>query len=108
MRRPSLKNLVAVGSVAAAVAAGTGFHTATAAPSDGTAFTACMRSHGVPDFPDVTLSSDGLINLDIQGEPVDVLSGKYGAAIEACESHLPSGTNLPDAPQAPPAPRFRN
>ena len=37
-------------------------------------FTACVRSHGLPDFPGVALSSDGLVNLTIKGERVDVLS----------------------------------
>ncbi|NJP98269.1 hypothetical protein HCN51_54120 [Nonomuraea sp. FMUSA5-5] len=73
---------------------------------DGRAFTACMRSHGLPGFPEVTLSEDGPINLRIDGEPVDVLSEKYGAAVRACEPLLPAGFRLPAAPKAPPAPSF--
>ncbi|MGP3962202.1 hypothetical protein ACTWPT_40045 [Nonomuraea sp. 3N208] len=67
-------------------------------------FVACMRSHGLPDFPEVALSSDGLVNLHIKGERVDVLSKKYGAAVKACESLLPAGAWLPNAPAAPAAP----
>jgi hypothetical protein len=67
-------------------------------------FAACMRSHGLPDFPEVAVSSDGLVNLHIKGERVDVLSEKYGAAVKACESLLPTGTRLPNAPTAPGAP----
>lgn len=70
----------------------------------GAAFTACMRAHGVPAFPDVTLSSDGLVNLDIKGERVDGSSRIYGAAVHACEPLLPAGARLPGAPSAPRAP----
>ncbi|WP_067172972.1 hypothetical protein [Microtetraspora niveoalba] len=70
----------------------------------GKAFSSCMRAHDLPDFPDVAVSEDGLINLDIRGERVDALSAKYGAAVRACESLLPSGAALPSGPHAPSAP----
>ncbi|MGV9536200.1 hypothetical protein ACWEU6_20520 [Streptosporangium sandarakinum] len=74
-------------------------------PADGAGrFTACMRSHGLPGFPEVSFSSDGLVNLDIRGERVDVMSRKYGAAVKACEPLLPAGSRPPGAPAAPPAP----
>lgn len=80
-----------------------------AAPSvvsggDTTEFTDCMRAHGLPDFPEVAVSADGLVNLTINGERVDVLSKKYGAAVKACEPLLPDGVKLPGAPTAPAAP----
>ncbi|MBB6547556.1 hypothetical protein [Nonomuraea rubra] len=80
---------------------------ADAAPAGdgGKAFTACMRSHGLPGFPEVTFSSEGLINLRIEGERVDVLSEKYGAALRACESLLPAHSRLPVPPSAPSAVR---
>jgi hypothetical protein len=71
---------------------------------DGREFTACMRSQGLPGFPEVAVSSDGLVNFDIKGERVDVLSQRYGAAVKACESLLPAGVRLPGAPAAPAAP----
>lgn len=77
---------------------------ALASAGDGEAFTACMRSHGLPDFPEVAVSTDGLINLDIKGERVDVFSDTYGAAVKACESLLPTPAHLPEAPTAPVAP----
>ncbi|MEV0148689.1 MULTISPECIES: hypothetical protein [unclassified Nonomuraea] len=97
-----------VGIVAAAVTVVAAM-TATAAPTgasegDVKAFTACMRAHGLPDFPDTAFSSDGLVNLEIKGEPVDALSAKYGAAVRACEPLLPHGARLPGAPAAPAAP----
>ncbi|MET9342965.1 hypothetical protein [Nonomuraea sp. NPDC003804] len=91
----------------AAFAAGVGWVTtaSSAAPADdGRAFTTCMRAQGLPGFPEVALSSDGLINFDIRGERVDVLSEKYGAAVRACGSLLPTGSRLPGAPAAPSAP----
>ncbi len=66
-------------------------------------FVECMRSHGLPDFPEVTVSSDGLVKFDIGGERVDVGSKLYGQALQACQSLLPDGTRMPDAPEAPPA-----
>ncbi|MCT9932641.1 hypothetical protein N5079_20785 [Planotetraspora sp. A-T 1434] len=86
---------VGVGRVAAAppVSGGDG----------GKAFTACMRSQGLPGFPDVTVSTDGLINLDIKGDRVDTLSHEYGAAVKACESLLPADARLRGAPAAPSA-----
>ncbi|MCC5575465.1 hypothetical protein IMZ11_07395 [Microtetraspora sp. AC03309] len=77
---------------------------ALASAGDGEAFTACMRSHGLPGFPEVAVSTDGLINLDIKGERVDVFSDTYGAAVKACESLLPTPAHLPKAPVAPEAP----
>jgi hypothetical protein len=93
--------------VAAVVAAGVGRVAAppSVSPRDGEGFTACVRSHGLPGFPEVAVSSDGLINLDIKGERVDVLSGKYGAAVKACEPRLPGrAPGPPGAPAAPSAP----
>ncbi|NUT39816.1 MAG: hypothetical protein HOV86_07460 [Thermoactinospora sp.] len=75
-----------------------------ATAGSGPAFTACMRAHGLPDFPEVTFSSDGLVNLDIKGERVDVMSDTYGTAVEACDYLLPDGSVVPGRPQAPPAP----
>ncbi|GAA3429407.1 hypothetical protein GCM10018953_65910 [Streptosporangium nondiastaticum] len=73
-------------------------------PAGAGRFTACMRPHGLPGFPEVSFSSDGLVNLDIRGERVDVMSRKYGAAVKACEPLLPAGSRPPGAPAAPPAP----
>ncbi|MFJ2034137.1 hypothetical protein [Streptosporangium sp. NPDC087985] len=103
----TIRNAVLAVAVAAAVtAAGVG---GTAAPptvsaGDGKAFTECIRSHGLPDFPEVTVSGDGLINFDIKGDRVDALSTKYGAAVRACESLLPVRAGLPGAPAGPSAP----
>ncbi|MEU7827881.1 hypothetical protein [Nonomuraea sp. NPDC049129] len=101
----TIRNVIlAAAVVAAAVGGGVLSAPGHASDGDGKAFTECMRAKGLPDFPEVAVSSDGLINLDIKGERVDVLSSKYGAAVKACEPLLPSGARLPGAPNAPVAP----
>lgn len=63
-------------------------------------FTACMRSHGVPDFPGITISADG--ETQLKGG-VNPLSATYQAAAKACASLLPAGSALPADPEpAPP------
>jgi hypothetical protein len=57
------------------------------------AFSACMRSHGVPKFPDPVFS-DGKTTLQLNGGPgsgLDPSSPKFKAAQEACRSKLPGG-----------------
>jgi hypothetical protein len=65
------------------------------------AFTACMRSHGVPGFPGVTIAADGHVRL--KGGSVKPVSAAYRAAARTCASSLPAGSELPADP-APPAP----
>jgi hypothetical protein len=65
------------------------------------AFTTCMRSHGVPDFPGITVSANGQIHLN--GGSIRPTSTAYQAAASACASLLPTGSALPTEPQ-PPAP----
>lgn len=65
------------------------------------AFTTCMRSHGVSDFPGITISANGQIQLN--GGSVNPISATYQAAAKACASLLPTGSALPTAPE-PPAP----
>jgi hypothetical protein len=70
------------------------------------AFTTCMRSHGMSDFPGITISANGQIQLN--GGSVNPLSTTYQAAVKACASLLPAGSALPTAPEppAPDAPTF--
>ncbi|ETK30744.1 hypothetical protein [Microbispora sp. ATCC PTA-5024] len=108
MSGSTIRTAVLAATVLAALVAA-GVRQSTAAPSREPAggagrFSACMRSHGLPGFPDVAVSSDGLVNLDIKGERVDALSATYGAAVTACGPLLPTGSRLPGAPEAPSAP----
>ncbi|MBE1562381.1 hypothetical protein H4W81_005160 [Nonomuraea africana] len=54
-------------------------------------FSACVRSNGVPDFPDVRIVN-GAIQL---GKGVDPFAEKLRAAVESCDHLLPEGTTLP-------------
>lgn len=63
-------------------------------------FSACMRSHGVPDFPDPQFSSNGGIGIRLHGGPgsgLDPGSPIFQAAQKACSADLPGG-----GPQAAP------
>ena len=55
------------------------------------AYAQCMRSHGVPSFPDPT--SQGLITYG----PVDIRSSQYLSANKICQHLLPSGSPLTTA-----------
>ncbi|MGV9779046.1 hypothetical protein [Streptosporangium sp. NPDC003464] len=99
----TIRRMVLAAAVLTAGAGGVVAVSAGEPTGNGKEFTACMRSQGLPDFPEVAFSSDGLVNLNIKGERVDVLSEKYGAAVKACEPLLPAGSRLPGAPAAPAA-----
>ena len=55
---------------------------------NGAKFSACMRSHGVPNFPDP--SPQGEIQIG-PGSGVDPRSAKFQSAQSACRSVLPNG-----------------
>jgi hypothetical protein len=65
------------------------------------AFTTCMRSHGVSNFPGITISANGQIHL--KSGSINPISTTYQAAANACAYLLPTGSALPTGPQ-PPAP----
>ncbi len=59
-------------------------------------FSACMRSHGVPNFPDPEFShGGGAVRLRIghagNGAGIDPNSSQFQAAQKACQSALPKG-----------------
>ncbi len=64
------------------------------------AFAQCMRTHGVPNFPDP--KADGGTRLQIQSSPsgtevngVSVNGPAFQSAMQACRSELPNGGNGP-------------
>lgn len=54
---------------------------------------ACVRSHGVPNFPDPKVVG-GNLELDFNGTGIDPGSPAYRNAAEACKSKSPGGTLL--------------
>ena len=58
-------------------------------------FAACMRSHGVPKFPDPTVK-DGAVGFDITpADGVDPSSPQYQSARQACSSLRGGGASGP-------------
>jgi hypothetical protein len=52
-------------------------------------FSRCMRSHGVPDFPDPTTSG-----LDLKHAGLDPASAQFQTAVLACQRVLPGGMKI--------------
>ncbi len=75
--------------------AGSGFSSALAKFE---AFSKCMRSHGISDFPDPTTSPGGGVAIPTHGGPGSDLNRnnpRLNAAKRACQSLLPSGSGGP-------------
>ena len=54
------------------------------------AFSACMRSHGVPNFPDPQFGSGGRVSIKVSlGAGLDPRSPQFQAAQQACQKDLP-------------------
>jgi hypothetical protein len=65
-------------------------------------FAQCMRSHGLPDFPDPTTSSGGRVEFVLSSRlGINPRSPQVLAKARECESVLPAGTGLPEATEAP-------
>jgi hypothetical protein len=61
------------------------------AKQQGLRFSACMRSHGVPSFPDPVFSGNGVrLNLN-PGSGINPASPAFKAAQKACGAPLPGG-----------------
>jgi hypothetical protein len=71
--------------------------------ADDLKFAQCMRSHGVPNFPDPTTRSDGRVEfvLSVSRDGFDPHSPQILAKARACQHVLPAGTGLPSATEAP-------
>ncbi len=65
-------------------------------------FSACMRSHGAPDFPDPKFEGGG-VQLQIKrGSGIDPQSSQFQAAQKACQGDMPGPKGGPEAAQAGP------
>jgi hypothetical protein len=66
--------------------------------ADPAAYSACMRSHGVPKYPDP--DSEGRILLEARpGSGIDPESAQFKAAAKACEKLAPREGNAPSPAQ---------
>ncbi len=64
------------------------------------AYSKCMRSHDIPDFPDPTASPGGGVGIQIDGGPGSDLNRnnpKFRAANQACRSLEPGAGSQPPA-----------
>jgi hypothetical protein len=52
-------------------------------------YSACMRSHGITNYPDPTVNSSGVSNTVSSGSGMDLSSPQFQAARQACQSLLP-------------------
>jgi len=88
----SLAVLVAAcGGSPSSAGSGSSSTTASAASSPSAiGYSHCMRSHGVPDFPDP--SSDGAVP-KVSVQQLGVSSSQYQAAQKDCQSLLPAGSD---------------
>jgi hypothetical protein len=73
--------------------------------SAGLRFSDCMRSHGVPNFPDPTATGQGISIRFTPGSGIDPFSPGFKAAQSTCHRLLPGGG--PGA-QGPPSPQARS
>jgi hypothetical protein len=62
---------------------------------------ACIRSHGIPNFPDPTFSGGGA---HIAHQGLNESSPAFKAAVQACESLIPGGVHGDRGASARPAP----
>ncbi len=62
---------------------------------------ACIRSHGIPNFPDPTFSGGGV---HIEHQNLNESSPAFKAAVHACESLIPGGVHGGSSASPQPAP----
>ena len=62
-----------------------------ASAQKGVKFSACMRSNGVPTFPDPSASGELTIDQVANGTSLDTSSPTFTQALEACKSLEPAG-----------------
>ena len=70
--------------------------------ADDLKFAQCMRSHGLPNFPDPT-NSDGRVEfvISVSRDGFDPHSPQILAKAHACQYVLPAGTGLPSVSVSP-------
>jgi hypothetical protein len=70
--------------------------------TDDLKFAQCMRSHGVPDFPDPTTGPDGpYFAISVSRDGFDPHSPQILAKAHECQHVLPAGSRLPSVTVSP-------
>jgi hypothetical protein len=77
---------------------------AAGAVESGVAFSRCIRSYGVPNFPDPKVSGQTVR----MGSPSAVRSPAFQSAARSCQRLLPKGPPGPEAPSGPAQARMLN
>ena len=98
--------LAACGSSSSSSSTNAANTAATANGNKALTFSNCMRSHGVPNFPD--LGPNGRIQLQIQSTPnstevngVAVNGPAFKSAMSSCQKYLPNGGKPPSGAPSP-------
>jgi hypothetical protein len=99
LRASAVAGALAIAALASGC--GSGSPNATAAPSTSqsryrqlVSFSQCMRTHGVPSFPDPVQNGNGSVGLEIRDSPGSGISPKspaFQSAQKACGKLLPNG-----------------
>ncbi|MGH2935023.1 MAG: hypothetical protein ACRDL2_10995 [Gaiellaceae bacterium] len=66
--------------------------------TDMTKFARCMRSHGVPNWPDPTVDDQGRGSFDTQAAGINTNSSQISAKIHECNHVFPASIGIPWAP----------
>jgi hypothetical protein len=70
--------------------------------TDDLKFAQCMRSHGIPNFPDPTTGADGpYFAISISRDGFDPHSPQILAKAHECQHVLPAGSRLPSVTESP-------
>jgi hypothetical protein len=101
-RGPRRAAFLAVVAAVAVLAAACGGSTSSSSADAGVsaayrqalAYSQCMRTHGVPDFPDPNANGTTVIS---PSSPINSSSGQFQAASNACQNLQPGGDATPPA-----------
>lgn len=66
--------------------------------TDMTKFARCMRSHGVPNWPDPVVDDQGRGDFDTRAAGINASSPQIGAKIHDCNHVYPPSIGIPWAP----------
>jgi hypothetical protein len=99
LRASAVAGALAVAALATGCGSGSSKATAAASTSQSryrqlVSFSECMRTHGVPNFPDPVQNANGGAGLEIRGDPgtgLDPRSPAFQSAQQACKKLLPNG-----------------